>query len=74
MSILHDPTEVVRSLGLTRAWMTQLMYLTLLAPDIQEQILFAESVERVESKSEREPRSVAHVDGLATQCTRMPLD
>jgi hypothetical protein len=54
--------------------MTQLMYLTLLAPDIQEQILFAESVERVESKSEREPRSVAHVDGLATQCTRMPLD
>ncbi len=36
--------------------MTQLLDLTLLAPDIQEQILFAESVDGVEPMSERDLR------------------
>ena len=43
------------------------MDLTLLAPDLQEQILFTESVDGVEPMSERELRSVAHADGWAAQ-------
>ncbi|MGA9652831.1 MAG: hypothetical protein WBV96_02870, partial [Polyangia bacterium] len=50
--------EVARRLGLTRARVTQLMDMRLLAPDIQEQILFAESVDGVEPLGERTVRAV----------------
>lgn len=54
--VVRDRAEVARRLGLTRARLTQLMDLTLLAPDIQEQILFLESVDGIEPMSERELR------------------
>ncbi len=56
--VARDRAEVARRLGLTRARLTQLMDLTLLAPDIQEQILFLESVDGVEQMSERELRQI----------------
>jgi len=56
--VARDRAEVARRLGLTRARLTQLMDLTLLAPDIQEQILFSESVDGVEPMSERELRKL----------------
>jgi len=58
--VVRDRAEVARRLGLTRARLTQLMDLTLLAPDLQEQILFAESVDGVVPMRERELRTVAH--------------
>ena len=54
---VRDRAEVARRLGLTRARVTQLLDLTLLAPDIQEQILFAESVDGLEPISERSVRA-----------------
>ena len=59
--VAPDRAEVARRLGLTRARLTQLMDLTLLAPDLQEKILFLESVDGVEPMSEREVRSAARV-------------
>jgi hypothetical protein len=53
---VRDRAEVARRLGLTRARVTQLLDLTLLAPEIQEQILFAESVDGIEPMSERAVR------------------
>ena len=44
---------MARRLGLTRARVTQLLDLTLLAPEILEQMLFAESIDGVEPMSER---------------------
>jgi len=43
------------------------MDLTLLAPDIQEKILFLGSVDGVEPMSEREPRSIARLAHLHAQ-------
>lgn len=51
--VVQDRAEVARKLGLTRARVTQLLDLTLLAVDIQEQILFAESIDGVETICER---------------------
>jgi len=53
---VQDRAEVAWRLGLTRARVTQLLDLTLLAPEIQEQILFAESVDGIEPMSERAVR------------------
>ena len=55
---VQDRAEVAWRLGLTRARVTQLLDLTLLAPEIQEQILFAESVDGIEPMSERAVRRV----------------
>jgi len=64
---LRDQADAARRLGLTRARLTQLMDLTLLAPDIQEQILFLESVDGVEPMSERELRAAARTALWARQ-------
>jgi hypothetical protein len=40
---LKDMAEAARRLGLTRARVSQLLDLTLLAPDIQERLLFGQS-------------------------------
>ena len=45
--------NAARQLGLTRARVSQLLDLTRLAPDIQEEILFLERVDGVEPLSER---------------------
>jgi hypothetical protein len=50
---LRDQAEAARRLGLTRARLTQLLDLTLLAPEIQERILALESVDGDEPLAER---------------------
>jgi hypothetical protein len=57
---VSDRAEVARRLGFTRARVTHLMDLTLLAPDLQERVLGLEAVDGVEPISERELRKVAH--------------
>lgn len=48
-----DRADAARKLGLTRARVTQLCDLLLLAPDIQEEILHLESVDGIEPLSAR---------------------
>lgn len=50
---LRDRAHAAEVFGLTRPRITQLCALTLLAPDIQEQILFLEAVRGVQPLSER---------------------
>jgi hypothetical protein len=64
---VRDRAEVARRLGLTRARVTQLLDLTLLASDIQEQILFAESVDGLEPMAERAVRTAVRVEDWAKQ-------
>lgn len=54
----RDYADAARHFQLTRARITQLMNLTLLAPDIQEQVLFLEAVDGREPMSERDLRTV----------------
>jgi hypothetical protein len=65
---VRDRAEVARRLGLTRARLTQLIDLTLLAPNIQERILFSESVDGLEPMCERALRAMMHVANWAMQC------
>ena len=58
--IVADRASVARSLGFTRARVTQLLDLLLLAPDIQERVLGLEAVDGVEPVGERALRDVAH--------------
>jgi hypothetical protein len=64
---VRDRADVARRLGLTRARVTQLLDLTLLAPDIQERILFSESEDGLEPVSERSVRGVLHIEDWAKQ-------
>jgi hypothetical protein len=64
---VRDRAEVARRLGLTRARVTQLLDLTLLAPDIQERILFAEAVDGLEPMGERAVRAAVRVEDWAMQ-------
>lgn len=57
---VRDRAEVARRLGFTRARVTHLMDLTLLAADLQERVLGLEAVDGVEPISERLLRGVAH--------------
>ncbi len=65
--VVQDRAEVARRLGLTRARVTQILDLTLLAPDIQERLLFAESIDGIEPISERRLREATEVDAWAGQ-------
>ena len=53
-----DRAELARQFGVTRARVTQLLNLTLLAPDIQEAVLALEAVDGVQPTSERALRDV----------------
>ena len=64
---VRDRADVARRLGLTRGRITQILDLTLLAPDIQEEILFAEAVDGREPFTERDARKVALVPEWAKQ-------
>jgi hypothetical protein len=64
---VRDRAEVARRLGLTRARVTQLLDLTLLAPDIQERILFSEAVDGLEPMAERAVRTAVRVEDWARQ-------
>lgn len=62
-----DRAEIARRLCFTRARITHLLDLTLLAPDIQEQALCLEAVDGVQPISERVLRAVAHAGSWADQ-------
>ena len=64
---VRDQAEVARRLGFTRARLTHLLDLRLLAPDLQEQVLLLEAVDGVQPLSERVLRRVAHVVDWSAQ-------
>ena len=66
---IPSQAEAARKLGLTRARLTQLLDLTLLAPDVQERVLALESVGGTEPLSERVLRPVARAPSWAEQRT-----
>jgi len=73
----RDRADAARQLGITRARVTQLLDLLLLAPDIQEHIVFLEAVDGVEPLSERALRDEldacleAGMDDLLTKPYRL---
>lgn len=71
--IIADRASVARSLGFTRARVTQLLDLLLLAPDIQEQVLALEAVDGVEPIGERALRDVAHTGTWVEQRAAMTI-
>ena len=54
----QDRADLARQFDLTRARITQLLNLTLLAPDLQEQVLDLEAIDGLEPTSERALREV----------------
>ena len=64
---IADRADVARKLGLTRARVTQLLDLLLLAPDLQAAILALEAVDGAEPMAERALRAVAHAGTWAEQ-------
>lgn len=67
--VVADRAAVARKLGLTRARVTQLLDLLLLAPDLQQAILALEAVDGAEPMSERALRAVAHAGSWVEQRT-----
>ena len=65
--VVRDRAEVARRLGLTRARVTQIMDLTLLAPDLQGQLLEVESLDGVEPLHERTVRTMLRSPAWAEQ-------
>lgn len=63
----QDFAEAARQVGLTRGRVSQLMDLTLLAPAIQEEILFLERVDGIEPMTERRLREVVKHQGWEEQ-------
>ncbi len=59
--------DAARQLGVTRARITQLLHLTLLAPDIQETLLQLEATDGREPWTERALRPVVGHDGWTEQ-------
>ncbi len=58
--VVADRAAVAAKLGLTRARVTQLLDLLLLAPDLQAAVLSMEAVDGVEPMAERTLRTIAH--------------
>ena len=67
---VRDQADVARRLGFTRARITHLLDLLMLAPDLQEQVLFLEAVDGVQPLSERALRAVAHAGTWGQQRRR----
>lgn len=65
--VVRDGADAARRLGFTRARLTQLLDLTLLAPDVQEEILSLEAVDGIQPLSERALRVLTHADSWADQ-------
>jgi hypothetical protein len=57
--LVPDRAAIARKLGLTRARVTQLLDLLLLAPDLQVRVLALEAVDGVEPTTERSLRAIA---------------
>jgi len=64
---IADRAAVARKLGLTRARVTQLLDLLLLAPDLQAAVLALDAVDGAEPMAERTLRAVAHAGTWAEQ-------
>jgi predicted XRE-type DNA-binding protein len=64
---IRDQAEAARRLGLTRARLTQIMDLTLLAPELQEMILLVEILKTRDAVSERTLRGVARSESWVRQ-------
>jgi hypothetical protein len=65
--LVLDQAALARKLGLTRARVTQLFDLLMLAADLQEQVLALEAVDGVEPMAERTLREVAHAGTWSEQ-------
>lgn len=63
----RDQADAARHFQLTRARITQIMNLTLLAPDLQEQVLFLEAIDGREPMSERDLRTVIYAGDWVSQ-------
>lgn len=63
----RDRADLARQLGFTRARVSQLLDLLMLAPDLQERILDLEAVDGVAPLSERVLRSVVKFEGWEEQ-------
>ena len=61
LGIVPDRASVARRLGFTRARVTQLLDLVLLAPEIQEHLLQLEAIDGVEPVAERALRSATRL-------------
>jgi hypothetical protein len=68
----EDRADVARHLNLTRARITQVLDLILLAPDLQEAVLDLEAVDGVEPFSEHVLRSLARPAAWAEQRSHWP--
>lgn len=68
--VVRDRAEVANRLGLTRARVTQLLDLALLAPDLQEQLLFLDTVDGKEPLAERQLRRVTRENSWTEQRAR----
>jgi hypothetical protein len=65
--VVADQAALARKLGLTRARVTQLFDLLMLAADLQEEVLALEAVDGAEPMAERTLREVAHAGTWAEQ-------
>ncbi len=65
--LVGDMAAVARKLGLTRARITQLFDLLMLAADLQEHVLTLEAIDGAEPMAERTLRAVAHAGTWAEQ-------
>jgi len=63
----RDRADLARQLGFTRARISQLLDLLMLAPDLQERILNLEAGDGVEPLSERSLRGVVKLEGWSEQ-------
>lgn len=64
---IADQAALARKLGFTRARISQLFDLLMLAADLQEQVLALEAVDGAEPMAERTLRAVAHAGTWAEQ-------
>lgn len=72
--VVADRAELAAVLGFTRARVTQLLDLTLLAPDIQEEILVAEVEPGRDPVTERALRAIVRAGDWREQRSRWQLD
>ncbi len=64
---VRDQADVARRLGFTRARLTHLLDLLLLAPDLQENVLLLEAVDGREPTSERSLRNFTRMSSWELQ-------
>ena len=62
-----DRAHLAKDFGLSRTRITQLLDMTLLAPDIQEEVLELEAIDGLEPVSERALREVLRYEGWDEQ-------